>query len=155
MPAYSNASQTRLEECSRFLKDLFRTVVIKYDCSILTGHRGEVEQNEKFAQKLSKVRWPDGKHNKIPSEAADVGPYIPGRNIPWPKTPDDWNDNTQRNNYIKDMMQFAHFAGYVQGTANSMGREIRWGGDWDRDHDLRDNKFDDLVHFEEVVGDRT
>jgi len=24
---------------------------------------------------------------------------------------------------------------------------IRWGGDWDRDHCLSDQSFDDLVHF--------
>ena len=34
--------------------------------------------------------------------------------------------------------------------AKSMGIDIRWGGDWDRDTEVRDNKFDDLVHFEIV-----
>ena len=26
--------------------------------------------------------------------------------------------------------------------------KIRWGGDWDMDTQTKDNKFDDLVHFE-------
>jgi hypothetical protein len=25
---------------------------------------------------------------------------------------------------------------------------VRWGGDWDGDFETKDNKFDDLVHFE-------
>jgi len=29
-----------------------------------------------------------------------------------------------------------------------MGLKIRWGGDWDMDTQTKDNKFDDLVHFE-------
>ena len=31
-----------------------------------------------------------------------------------------------------------------------MGIKIRWGGDWDSDTQVNDNKFDDLVHFEEI-----
>jgi peptidoglycan L-alanyl-D-glutamate endopeptidase CwlK len=29
-----------------------------------------------------------------------------------------------------------------------MGIKIRWGGDWDSDGDINDNRFDDLVHVE-------
>ncbi len=46
------------------------------------------------------------------------------------------------------MGQFYHFAGYVEGTADAHRIPIRWGGDWDRDHCLSDQTFDDLVHFE-------
>ena len=34
------------------------------------------------------------------------------------------------------------------GVASQMGIKIRWGGDWDRDTDLSDNRFNDLPHFE-------
>jgi peptidoglycan L-alanyl-D-glutamate endopeptidase CwlK len=34
------------------------------------------------------------------------------------------------------------------GVASQMGLKIRWGGDWDMDTQTKDNKFDDLVHFE-------
>ncbi len=44
-----------------------------------------------------------------------------------------------------------YFAGLVRGIAVSWGVKIRWGGDWDMDGDLKDNSFDDLVHFE-IVG---
>jgi len=33
-----------------------------------------------------------------------------------------------------------------------MGVTLRWGGDWDRDTEVQDNSFDDLVHFEIVEG---
>jgi hypothetical protein len=31
-----------------------------------------------------------------------------------------------------------------------MGIELRWGGDWSMDFEVKDNRFDDLVHFEIV-----
>ena len=51
---------------------------------------------------------------------------------------------------IDQRCQFHYFAGLVVGTAHSMGVNIRWGGDWDRDHSVSDNNFDDLPHFELV-----
>jgi peptidoglycan L-alanyl-D-glutamate endopeptidase CwlK len=38
--------------------------------------------------------------------------------------------------------------GMLRGIGQSMGLKIRWGGDWDSDGDINDNKFDDLVHVE-------
>jgi hypothetical protein len=29
-----------------------------------------------------------------------------------------------------------------------MGINLRWGGDWDQDWEVKDNKFDDFPHFE-------
>jgi peptidoglycan L-alanyl-D-glutamate endopeptidase CwlK len=40
------------------------------------------------------------------------------------------------------------FAGFVMGIARGMGIKLRWGGDWDMDFDVQDNKFDDFPHFE-------
>jgi len=65
----------------------------------------------------------------LPSLAVDVAPY-----------PIDWNDRER----------FCYFAGYVKGIAKSLGTELRWGGDWDRDTQVKDNNFDDLPHFELV-----
>ena len=59
--------------------------------------------------------------------AVDVAPY-----------PIDWEDRDR----------FHYFGGYVLGIAKSLGLNIRWGGDWDQDTQTKDNKFDDLVHFE-------
>ena len=127
MPKFSQKSRLKLGDCDKRLVELFETVVLTYDCTILTGFRDNWEQNELYRQGLSKLQWPNGKHNRLPSLAVDVAPY-----------PIDWND-TKR---------FYHFAGYVKGVADQLGISIRWGGDWDGDNDLNDQNFMDLVHFE-------
>lgn len=134
MPAFSKRSNDNLNECHEDLRVLFRVVVEGFDCSIIKGQRSEEEQDAAFAAGLSKVRYPDSKHNAEPlSEAADV--------IPWPV---DWNDRER----------FYYFAGYVKGiseelyAAGTIKHRIRWGGDWDGDNDLKDQTFMDLPHFE-------
>jgi len=136
--------------CDTRLQVLFKDIVEEFDCSILQGSRPKELQDEYYRTGRSKVKWPNSKHNGTPSLAVDVGPWVNGR-VPWPKTPSNWNDRVQRNRYIKDLNQFYYFAGYVMERARIMDIELRWGGDWDSDHDLRDNHFDDLVHFELVV----
>ena len=34
------------------------------------------------------------------------------------------------------------------GVADMLGVSIRWGGDWDKDYDEKDERFRDLPHFE-------
>ena len=98
-----------------------------FDCSILEGHRNEADQNAAFAAGVSQLRWPESKHNRIPSEAVDVLPY-----------PVRWSD-------VKRMY---YFAGFVMAVGTAMDIPLRWGGDWDRDTEVLDNKFNDLAHFE-------
>lgn len=129
MPEFSVRSQKRLSTCHPDLQRVFREVVRIFDCTILCGHRGEQEQNDKFHQGLSKVRWPDSRHNNDPSTAVDAVPY-----------PIDWEDRER----------MTYFAGLVLGVAHGMGVTLRWGGDWDRDTEVADNRFDDLPHFELV-----
>ena len=62
------------------------------DCSVLCGHRGEEDQNKAYDSGNSKVKWPNGRHNKKPSIAVDVAPY-----------PIDW----------KDRERMTYFAGMV------------------------------------------
>lgn len=127
MAKFSAKSRDALATCDKRLEELFLLVVDKYDCKILVGHRSRLKQNRAFKRGASTKEWPNGRHNSSPSLAVDVAPY-----------PVDWK-NTKR---------FYHFAGYVQGKAAEMGIKIRWGGDWDRDFDLDDQDFMDLIHFE-------
>jgi len=124
---FSDRSKARLSTAHPTLQKLFNEVIKHYDCTIICGHRGEEEQNAAFDTGRSKLRWPRGNHNALPSNALDVGP--------WPL---DWNDSKT----------FYYFAGFVKGLATSMGIDIRYGGDWDGDNDLNDQRFNDLVHFE-------
>ncbi len=136
MPIYSTTSIRRLSECERQIQKLF-TGVIKYtDCSVLTGHRGQIEQDGHFANGQSTVKWPNSKHNQRPSLAIDVAPY---------PIPQNWGAD-----HWKDMVKFYEFAAIVRYEATRLGIKIRWGGDWDGDGDYRDQKFDDLIHFELV-----
>ena len=127
MPRFGNRSINRLKTCDSKLQELFYQVVNHFDCCILEGHRGEERQSKAYNDGKSKVQYPDGKHNQYPSVAVDVAPY-----------PIDWSDRDR----------FHYFGGFVLGVAKQMGMKIRWGGDWDMDTQTKDNKFDDLVHFE-------
>jgi len=127
MPRFSSRSINRLKTCDAQLQELFYQVVKHFDCSILEGHRGEERQTKAYNDGKSKVQYPDGKHNQYPSVAVDVAPY-----------PIDWSDRDR----------FHYFGGFVLGVAKQMGMNIRWGGDWNQDTKTKDNKFDDLVHFE-------
>ena len=127
MPKFGRTSRKRLESCHEDIQYIFNEVVKHYDCSIVCGYRGKKEQNEAYSKGNSKVKYPNGRHNKLPSIAVDVAPY-----------PIDWADEGR----------FILFAGFVLGVASQKGISLRWGGDWDSDFDLADNEFDDLVHFE-------
>tara|TARA_B110000495_G_C23033890_1_gene616699 strand:+ start:204 stop:677 length:474 start_codon:yes stop_codon:yes gene_type:complete len=133
MAIFSKRSVGRLNGCHSDLVILFEEVVVYFDCTIIEGQRGEAKQNKAYNDGNSKLRFPFGKHNADPSIAVDVSPY-----------PIDW----------KDRERFHYFAGYVMGVAYRLLQEgqiknrIRFGGDWDRDTNLKNNSFDDLLHFE-------
>lgn len=130
MSKFSKTSASRLSSSHPKLQAVFAKVLEVCDCSILCGHRTEEEQNALFKEGKTQLKFPNGKHNTLPSLAIDAAPY-----------PIDWNDRER----------FSFFAGIVIGVGASMGVAIRWGGDWDNDRELKDNSFDDLVHFE-LIG---
>ena len=127
MPAFGARSRRELDTAHPDLQRVFFEVVKHFDCAVLEGHRGEEAQEEAVRTGKSKIHYPDGKHNKIPSLAVDVAPW-----------PIDWTDKER----------FYYFAGFVLGIASQMGVSLRWGGDWDGDTDVKDQTFFDLPHFE-------
>ena len=131
MPTFGKSSAERLATCDHRLRTLFERVVTDFDCSIITGHRGKVEQNAAFNAGNSQIQWPNGKHNALPSKAVDAQCY-----------PIEWGDRERQ----------TYFAGQVMATARMMGIPLRWGGDWDGDTEVKDNAFDDLCHFEIADG---
>jgi peptidoglycan L-alanyl-D-glutamate endopeptidase CwlK len=132
MPHFGKRSTSFLAECHPLLQSLFNEVIKHYDCTIYEGKRGEEKQQEYFNSGLSKVRYPNSKHNTTPySDAVHAAPWIAGVGI-------DWED-------VARHRQFAHF---VLGVAAHMSIKIRWGGDWDMDWETKDQTFHDLDHFE-------
>ena len=127
MPRFGRNSRRRLATCHEDLQDLFNEVIKYIDCSVLEGNRSKERQNQLYEEGKTEVRYPNGRHNAVPSCAVDVVPY-----------PVDWDDRER----------FHLFAGFVLGIAQSMEINIRWGGDWNKNFEVDDNKFDDFPHFE-------
>ena len=133
MPKFSKSSFSKLSTCHPDLQALFYEVIKTFDCVIIEGYRDHEDQEMAFNSGNTKLHWPYGKHNRQPSMAVDVAPY-----------PLDW----------KNDKRMYWFAGYVMGVAQKlkeagkMTRSIRYGGDWNNDKDIENERFKDLVHFE-------
>lgn len=125
----SRKSYERLQTCHEDLKRIVNEVIKINGVYILQGYRGEEEQNKAFNEGKSKLRFPNSKHNKVPSLAIDLAPS------PLP----DW-ENT---------IEFMEFAMVVIGVAEDLKIQIRWGGDWDMDGETEPGEWD-YVHFELV-----
>jgi len=103
------------------------------DFSVICTYRNKADQEKAYSEKKSKVRWPDSKHNKWPAQAADCVPYVNGK-ISWNK------------------LHCCVLAGVILAAAARLGKNIRWGGDWDQDGvPITDQDFQDLVHYEEML----
>ena len=102
------------------------------DITLLEGYRDEDTQDAYFESGRSELRWPDGKHNQLPSKAVDFQPY-----------PHPVDDN-----------KLWGALGYIGSAAIQIAKEegitLRWGGDWDGDGDMTNQKFYDLFHLEIV-----
>ena len=127
MAKFGKRSKEKLSTCDSRLQKVFNEVIKYVDCSVLEGHRGEERQNKLLKEHKTKVAYPKGRHNASPSLAVDVVPY-----------PIDWHDRER----------FHLFSGFVLGLARGMGITLRWGGDWNMNFEVDDNKFDDFPHFE-------
>jgi peptidoglycan L-alanyl-D-glutamate endopeptidase CwlK len=132
MPAFGPESRRQLATCHPDLQRVMLEAIKVFDFSIVEGHRGKEKQDRAFANGASKVQWPDGKHNAIPSRAVDCAPF-----------PIDWSDRP------KAIERFVYMAGVIMATADRLGVSLRWGGDWNRNEDMRDEgPFRDYPHFE-------
>ena len=143
MNYWSDHSKRELQTVHADLVTLFTIVLQIWDCKISEGHRAQAEQDLAFLQGHSKIKWPDGNHNKLPSMAVDVLPFVEGKFIGWT------GDHATK--------QWFAFAGLVKGVAamllsqGLMTHSIRWGGDWDSDWNFKDQSFNDWPHFELII----
>jgi peptidoglycan L-alanyl-D-glutamate endopeptidase CwlK len=143
MNKWSERSKKRLNQCHPDLIKIANTVLSIHDCTVIEGHRGEKRQNEYYKNGTSKVKFPNGKHNKKPSMAIDLAPYKYGMDY-------------------YDMENVLYFAGIVMAVAEMLHargdteHELRWGGTWSTraDHpfvfDNPKRSFFDGIHFELV-----
>ena len=123
MPRYGRKSRRVLEGLNEDLQELLNEVIKYVDVSLIEGKRSLDRQKQLKEDGSTKTL--ESKH--LSGDAVDLAPYP----INWKK----------RENFI-------YVAGIVKGVAYDLGIPITWGGDWNDNHDLSDNNFDDLVHFE-------
>ena len=123
MPKFGKRSRERLKGVDSRLVNVLNELIKIMDVTIIEGLRTKERQEELVAQGASKTKY--SKH--IEGRAVDVAPY-----------PVDWEDRER----------FHYKGGMIRGIGKQMGVNIRWGGDWDSDGEIKDNKFDDLVHVE-------
>lgn len=139
MPNWSAKSQAGFDTLHPDLQLLCNTVIIYHDCSILFGHRDEDIQNALFADGKSKLRFPESKHNDLPSSAVDLLPYRYGYNPYGSKA---------------ELAYGKYFTGYVLGIADILYQEgrmmykVRAGANWSTKRDKPFARFYDGYHFE-------
>ncbi len=114
---------SKLDTCHKDLQVLFKEVIKYFDCICTDGHRGEEAQEKAFKEGYSTLHYPHGKHNAMPSLAADVYPAPLNLN---PK-------NAREAEIYKYRMSY--FAGQVKAIARTlksqglMTHDICWGCD--------------------------
>lgn len=135
MGLFSKVSQERLNTCHPQLIRLMNIVVLTFDIVVVCGYRGQEDQLKALQDGKTHLGWPHSKHNKQPSEAIDIAPFNSK------EEPIDW----------KEAGRFIHLGGYVRGIAETIGIPIIWGGDWDGDFFMNDQRLHDLPHFELIL----
>lgn len=131
MPKFSVASIAQLQTCDPRLQKIAIEAIKHYDFTVVEGHRGQEAQHRDFLKGASKLDWPHGRHNATPSRAMDLAPY-----------PTDWKERELPH------ARFAFLAGVIKTCADNLGIKIRWGADWNRNWDPRDETFLDWGHIE-------
>lgn len=128
--SFGKKSLEQIATCHPDLQKVLNEAIKTYDFSVLEGFRNEKDQNRAYAEGNSKKQWPNGEHNKYPSEAVDLIAYDKD-GMPW-----------------KDDVRFGVLIGHIQSAAIRVGVKIRCGLDWDMDGKSEDEKFKDLGHIE-------
>ena len=115
----------------KLLKEAIRVAPKHLDFAVTCGHRDERAQNEAYAKGTSTKRWPNSKHNQMPSLAVDIRPALPFEAKDW-----------------QDKIRFGRIIGFIECVAAELGIKIRCGLDWDMDGRSIDETFPDLPHIE-------
>ena len=102
---------------------------IDFGIAWMGGKRTAEEQNQLFKDGYSQCDGYEKISKHQSGDAVDLNVFINGSVV----------DN-------KEMLCVV--AGVMFACANELNIKIRWGGDWDSDSDVRDNKFNDLYHYE-------
>ena len=131
MAIFGQASLAQLATVDQRLQKILVAALAHTDFSVIEGHRGQAAQHQAFLNGTSQLDWPHGSHNADPSRAVDLAPY-----------PLDWSDKTTA------LARFTFLGGVIKVIADQMNIKVRFGWDWNRNLDPRDEKFLDWGHLE-------
>lgn len=112
MYKFGSSSKSRLKTCHPKLQEIMNELIKVMDVTILVGYRDEKDQNTAYSKGNSTLKYPNSKHNKRPSRAVDVAPWVNG-GIPW-----------------KNKEKFCEMGGMMKAIAHMKGIKVRWGGDF-------------------------
>lgn len=147
MPIFGSDSNRKLEGVHPDLVLICREAIKHYDFKVLCGVRDLFAQNDVFNRGMSKVKFPDSKHNIITNEEARQFGLTPRPLAlavdlaPWPI---DWAQDK--------VSRFFYLAGVIQTVASVLTMHIRWGHDFNQNQNFYDQNFIDAPHFELVRG---
>jgi len=133
-------SSQRLSNCHKDIIEVMNEAIkfTDIDFGISCGYRSVKEQQDLYNQGRNKagviVTYVDGikmksKHNSLPSLAVDIYAYVDGR-ATW------------------DEKYLYYLGGVIMLIAKQKNITLRWGGNWDSDATMDDQRFNDLPHFE-------
>ena len=123
MYKFGKRSRKRLKGVDSRLVNVLNELIKIMDVTVIEGLRSAERQEELLKEGATKVKY--SKH--MEGKAVDICPY-----------PIDWDDRDR----------FHYMGGMIRGIAKQLNLNVRWGGDWDSDGEVKDNNFDDLVHIE-------
>ena len=115
MPKLNKRSLDNLAQCHPNLQKIAAEAIKEFDFIVICGHRGKEDQNKAYAMGKSKLKWPNSKHNKVPSLAMDI--------VPWPL---DWNDLKAFGKMLKVIEKVAK----AEGIRIRLGRDFKGFADW-------------------------
>ena len=142
MNKFGKASRKRYKTLHYKLQMIMDEAIQVFDLTIVCGFRNKRAQEKAFNEGKSKKHWPDSNHNQDPSSAVDIAPW--DQSMRRGRGDIDWNNRDR----------FILLAGIIKGIAHKLDIAIRWGGDFNGDTFMRDQKFIDMPHIELVNPDK-
>jgi peptidoglycan L-alanyl-D-glutamate endopeptidase CwlK len=134
--ALTKSSKARLSTCHIDIQKVVLALAEENSIQVIEGRRLMSRQKELFKQGATKTL--NSKHvtGEDPSEAVDLAPLINGQ-IEW-------------KNYPAFVILAEKFMAKAKELyeKKEITSKFRWGGDWNRNGDWKDENFRDMPHFE-------
>ncbi len=106
-----------------------RRTPIDFGVAWMGGKRTAEEQNQLFKEGYSQCDGYEKLSKHQSGDAIDLNIFVGSR-------------------LVENKEMLCVVAGVMFSCANELGINLRWGLDWNGNGDIRDNKFNDMYHFE-------